>query len=216
MIRLAVAEDNSFLADSIREKCSFFNDLKLKFIGVNGVDLLEKLAEDSNIDVILMDIQMPEMNGIETTRNVKKKYPQIKVVMLTVFDDEENIFDAIQAGADGYLLKDESAMVLHQGLLEITNGGAPMSPAIALKTLKLLRSPLPTNTSNSDQETFELSAREINVLEQLSEGLNYKEIAANLLISAGTVRKHIENTYKKLHVHNKVEALKVAQRARII
>lgn len=136
--------------------------------------------------------------------------------MLTVFDDEENIFDAIQAGADGYLLKDESAMVLHQGLLEITNGGAPMSPAIALKTLKLLRNPLTPSTPDSEQETFELSAREINVLEQLSEGLNYKEIAANLLISAGTVRKHIENTYKKLHVHNKVEALKVAQRARII
>lgn len=215
MIRLAVAEDNSFLADIIQEKISFFSDLKLKFIGHNGNDLLNKLELDSNIEVILMDIQMPELDGIRTTSLVKQKYPQIKIIMLTVFDDEDNIFNAIQAGADGYLLKDENASILHAGITDICNGGAPMSPSIALKALKLLRQPI-TNDSEKSGEDFGLGKREIEVLEQLSKGLNHKEIAENLNISSSTVRKHIENTYKKLQVRNKVEALSIARKERII
>ncbi len=215
MIKIAVAEDNSFLAKSIEEKCSFFNDLKLKFIGINGQHLIELLTTDHNVDVILMDIEMPQMNGIEATLHVKTKYPQIKVIMLTVFDDEENIFKAIQAGADGYLLKDESAGVLHKGILEIMEGGAPMSPPIALKALKLLRNPLTLKHKPTEQD-YNLTKREVEVLEQLAKGRNYGQIAQNLTISEGTVRKHIENTYKKLQVHNKMEAVAIAKDARII
>lgn len=215
MIKIAVAEDNTFLAKSIEEKCSFFTDLKLKFIGNNGRHLLTLLEKDHTIDVILMDIEMPKMNGIEATAKVKLNYPQIKVIMLTVFDDEDNIFKAIQAGADGYLLKDENASFLHKGILEIMQGGAPMSPQIALKALKLLRNPLPKNDKVSHKD-YKLTKREIQVLEQLSKGLNYKEIATNLSISDGTVRKHVENTYKKLQVHNKIEAISIAKNARII
>jgi DNA-binding NarL/FixJ family response regulator len=217
MIRIAVAEDNAFLAKSIQEKLALFpGELKFKFHAFNGKQFLEKLAEDTTIDVILMDIQMPEMDGIETTRIISEKYPHIKVIMLTVLDDEESIFQAILAGANGYLLKDENPKVLLQSILSIIEGGAPMSPGIALKALRLLRNPLKPEEEKSGIPKPELSAREIDVLTQLSKGMDYKQIAENLIISPSTVRKHIENIYNKLQAHNKIEAVKIAQKHRII
>ena len=215
MIKIALAEDNNFLAHSIEEKLSFFDELQFKFRSKNGSELLQKLAKDHNIDVILMDIQMPEMDGIEATQKVKEKYPQIHIVMLTVFDDEENIFRSIQAGADGYLLKDENPQMLHDGILDIMNGGAPMTPSIALKALKLLRNPFDKNRNEASPK-YELTSRETEVLEQLSRGLNYNEIGSNLFISPATVRKHIENIYRKLQVHNKLEAVNLAKKERLI
>ncbi|MCF8367045.1 MAG: response regulator transcription factor [Bacteroidales bacterium] len=215
MIKIALAEDNDFLAYSIQEKISFFDDLKFKFRGKNGSDLVEKLTADHNVDVVLMDIQMPEMDGITATALVKQKFPQIRIIMLTVFDDEENIFKSIQAGADGYLLKDENAGNLHRGILEIMEGGAPMTPSIARKALKLLRNPDET-VSRDNAPDYDLTKREIEVLEHLSKGLNYSEIADNLFISQGTVRKHIENIYRKLQVRNKLEAVNLAKKERII
>ena len=214
MIKIALAEDNGFLARSLEERISFFPDLKFKFIGINGADLLKKLEVSSNLNIILMDIQMPEMDGIEATRLVKQNYPHIKVIMLTVFDDEENIFKSIQAGADGYLLKDINPEELHEGIVEIMNGGAPMTPSIALKALKLLRNPL--SREKKSKKDYELTKREIEVLEQLSGGLNYNEISINLFISPATVRKHIENIYRKLQVRNKLEAVNLARKERII
>lgn len=205
-IKIAVAEDNNFLAKSVIEKLSFFDKLSFKFRAHDGNDLIEKLAENHNLDVILMDIQMPGLNGIEATQIVKNKYPHIKIIMLTVFDDETRIFKAIKSGANGYLLKEVDAQILYKSIVEVVNGGAPMSPSIALKTLNLLRNPIEIN----DRETLEkvkLSPRETTILEQLSKGLNYNEIAENLIISPSTVRKHIENIYKKLQVHSKMEAV---------
>ncbi|MFC0876733.1 response regulator [Saccharicrinis sp. FJH2] len=215
MIRIALAEDNNFLAQSIQEKISFFNDLTLKFRAKEGNDLLAKLDSDHNIDVILMDIQMPRMDGIVATANVKEKYPQIKIIMLTVFDDEANIFKSIQSGADGYLLKDEDAETIHNSIVEIMEGGAPMTPSIALKALKLLRNPVKPS-EEPPKKNYELSVRETEVLEQLSRGLNYNEISANLFISPATVRKHIENIYRKLQVRNKLEAVNLANKERLI
>lgn len=214
-VRIAIADDNFFLTKVIEEKLSFFNELKLKFTAVNGQDLVEKLKQDSIVDLILMDIEMPVMNGIEATEEVKKKYPHIKIVMLTVFDNDENIFNSIKAGADGYLLKDIEPQNLYNGIMETINGGAAMTPSIALKTLKLLRNPVEFKT-NEEKEEIKLSAREIDVLEQLSKGLNYNAIAENLFLSPSTVRKHIENIYKKLQVHNKLEAIQKAERIKLI
>lgn len=217
MIRIAVAEDNPFLAKSIQEKLALFpGELKFKFHAFNGKLFLEKLAEDTTVDVILMDIQMPEMDGIETTRIISEHYPQIKIIMLTVLDDEESIFQAILAGANGYLLKDENPRVLLQSILSIVEGGAPMSSGIALKALRLLRNPIKPDEEKSDAKRPELSPREIEVLNQLSKGMDYKQIAENLIISPSTVRKHIENIYSKLQAHNKIEAVKIAQKHRII
>jgi DNA-binding NarL/FixJ family response regulator len=214
MVRIVIVDDNVFLQKAVAEKLSFFEDLTLKFTALNGIDLLDKLAKNKNIDLILMDIEMPECNGIEATKLVKDKYPQIKIIMLTVFDNDENIFNAIKAGADGYLLKEVNPKELHQGIHETMNGGAAMNPSIALKTLKLLRNPVEFNTT--EQEEIKLSTREIEVLEQLSKGLNYNVIAENLFLSPSTVRKHIENIYTKLQVHNKLEAIQKAKNNKLI
>jgi len=214
-IKIAIVDDNTFLIKTVEEKLSFFEDLEVKFTAMNGEDLLEKLNQNHNLDLILMDIEMPIKNGIETTEKVKQKYPHIKIIMLTVFDNDENIFNAIKAGADGYLLKEINAGDLHTGITETLNGGAAMNPSIALKTLKLLRNPYVAE-DKKDLETIKLTDREINVLEHLSKGLSYNAIAANLILSTGTIRKHIEHIYRKLQVHNKLEAVQKARRNNII
>lgn len=215
MIRIAIVDDNYFLTKTIEEKLSFFDDFSVRFLSGDGVELLERLEENHNIDLILMDIEMPNMNGIEATLAVKARYPHIRILMLTVFDNDENIFNAIKAGADGYLLKEINAKQLQQGILETLNGGAAMHPSIAFKTLKLLRDPVDFGNTAS-QEEIKLSQREIEVLEQLSKGLNYLSIADNLILSPSTVRKHIENIYTKLQVHNKLEAVEKARNNKII
>jgi DNA-binding NarL/FixJ family response regulator len=208
-IKIAIAEDNSFLLKSVTDKLALIGGNTIKLTAENGKILLEKLEGNQNIDVILMDIQMPEMDGISATAEVKKKYPHIKVIMLTVFDDDENIFKAIQAGANGYLLKETGPEDLENGLNEILEGGAPMTPIIAAKALSLLRQP-PQFLNEIEENP--LSSRENEVLTQLSKGLNYQEIAENLIISPSTVRKHIENIYKKLQVRNKMEAVQKADK----
>ncbi|HPF96997.1 MAG: response regulator transcription factor [Flavobacteriaceae bacterium] len=214
-IKIAIVDDNSFLISTVKEKLSFFEDIDFKFSAMNGSDLLTKLEENHNLDLLLMDIEMPVLNGIETVEIVKQKYPQIKIIMLTVFDNDENIFKAIKAGADGYLLKDVNPKVLYEGIKETLNGGAAMNPSIALKTLRLLRNPIEFENER-DQEDIKLSQREVEVLEQLSKGLSYSVIANNLFLSSGTVRKHIENIYKKLQVHNKLQAVQKAKKNNII
>lgn len=214
-IKIAIVEDNTFLAKAVADKLSFFSDIELKFCAGDGSQLLAKLQEAHTVDLILMDIEMPVLNGIETTAVVKSKYPQIKIIMLTVFDNDEHIFNAIKAGADGYLLKDVNPDQLHQGILETLDGGAAMNPSIAMKTLKLLRNP-DALISEADRDDITLSKREVQVLEQLATGLSYTDIAENLFLSPSTVRKHIENIYKKLQVHSKIEAVQKAKKHNLI
>ncbi|UPT72294.1 MAG: response regulator transcription factor [Flavobacterium sp. JAD_PAG50586_2] len=213
-VRIAIVDDNVFLQKAVAEKLSFFDDLVLKFTAIHGNDLQQKLEKNKSIDLILMDIEMPECNGIEATKIIKSKYPQIKIIMLTVFDNDENIFNAIKAGADGYLLKEVNPNDLYNGIIETLNGGAAMNPSIALKTLKLLRNPV--NFEQKTDEDIKLTVREVEVLEQLSKGLNYNIIADNLFLSPATVRKHIENIYNKLQVHNKLEAVQKARNNNLI
>jgi len=215
MTELGIIDDNYFLIKSIEEKLSFFDDLKIKFTANNGNDLMDKLKEYSHLDLLLMDIEMPQMNGIEATRAVKDRYPHIKIIMLTVFDNDEHIFNAIKAGADGYLLKDVNAKMLYNGIMETMNGGAAMNPSIALKTLKLLRNPIDFDTAE-EKDKINLSSREAEVLEHLSKGLTYTVIAENLFLAPATVRKHIENIYAKLQVHSKLEAVQKAKRNNLI
>lgn len=214
MIKIALVDDNSFLLKTTQEKLSFFDDLSIRMIAYDGYEILESLEKNHNIDLILMDIEMPGMNGIDATLHIKAKYPQIKILVLTVFDDDENIFNVIKAGADGYLLKEITPRDLYQGIQETLNGGAAMNPSIAFKTLKLLRNP--QNFESKCELEVKLSPREIEVLEQLSKGLSYNVIAQNLYLSPSTVRKHIENIYTKLQVHNKLEAVEKARNNNLI
>lgn len=215
MIKIAIVDDNSFLITAVKEKLSFFDDIMVAFTAMNGVDLLDKQSKNHKVDMILMDIEMPIMNGIETTEKVKTRDPSIKIIMLTVFDNDENIFKAIKAGADGYFLKEVNPQELYNGIIETMNGGAAMTPSIALKTLKLLRNPINLEDLMPIEEV-KLTTREIEVLEQLSKGLKYNFIAENLFLSVGTVRKHVENIYTKLKVHNKLEAIQKAKNNNLI
>jgi DNA-binding NarL/FixJ family response regulator len=205
-ITIAIAEDNELALKSILKKLSFFNDLSVMFAAGNGTDLLNKFISQQP-DIVLMDIEMPVMDGIIATRQLKEQYPQVKVLMLTTFDDDDKIFNAILAGASGYLIKDESAEAIYKAINDIYNGGAAMSSGIALKTLNHIKSTAPALPPDSQSV---LSQREMEILTELKNGLGYKQIASRLFISEGTVRKHIEHIYRKLQVNNKVSAVNIA------
>ncbi len=209
-IKIGVAEDVPELARIIKQKFMAFEGVDLIFIASNGIELQEKLKENK-VDVILMDINMPIMNGIDATRKVKEKYPDIKVIMHTVFDEEDKVFESILAGATGYLLKDDKPSKILLSIEEAMEGGAPMSVSIASKVLTFIK----TDTQKSI-EKFNLTQRELQILQRIGKGENYQQIADILFISPKTVRNHIEKIYKKLHVHNKVDAVTVAMKNKLI
>lgn len=206
MINLAIAEDNSLALRSIKEKLASYTDVAIKIIAMNGQDLLQKITSKP-IDVVLMDIEMPLINGVEATRKLKQLNPAIKVLALTTFDDDEKIFEMLMAGASGYMLKEETPENIYKAITDSLSGGAFMSASIALKVINLMRNPL---TTNEQKTNYELTQRELQILEQLKNGLTYEQIANNLFISYGTVRKHVENIYRKLQVNNKVNAIQIA------
>jgi len=218
-IPIAIVDDSSqnrlFLADQIKHS----EDITVCFTSKNGVEFLEKMKstdKELHPSIVLMDIEMPEMNGIETVKYARKIYPDLKFLMLTVFDDDEKIFEAIKNGASGYLLKDEktSTIIDHiQQLVEL--GGAPMSPSIARKALSLLsRSSMDglinENKNTRNELTEWLSDRECEVLKLLVEGKDYRAIAEKLFLSTHTIRKHIANIYDKLHVNSKAQVIHLA------
>lgn len=203
--RIAIAEDNVASLQLIEKKLSVFETFQVAIVASNGDDLLNKM-KDQPVDLVLMDIEMPVMDGIVATRLVKERYPATRVLMLTVFDDDDRIFQSILAGSSGYLLKEEPIEVLTKAIQDICNGGAAMSPGIALKTINYIRQ---TVAAPAGSDTSLLSQRETEILVELKNGLGYKQIATRLYISEGTVRKHIENIYRKLQVNNKMSAVRV-------
>lgn len=212
-IKIAIAEDNPNLARSVSDTVTSFENIELLFVARNGKELLQKIASDVP-DIILMDINMPLMDGIEATQKVKYHFPQIKIIMLTVFDEEDKIFQSILAGASGYLLKDEKPAKLFAAIEETLAGGAPMSSIIAAKSLQMIRGK--AKEIEPEKNDFKLTKREIEILEYLSKGDNYQKIAEQIFVSPKTVRKHIENIYSKLQVHNKIEAIQVASRNKLL
>ncbi len=217
-IPIAIVDDNASLIHSISRNLLLFEEVKILFLAKNGIDLLNKLKENAIPKVILMDIEMPQMNGIQAAYEVFQRHGDaIKIIMFTVFDQEDKIFDAIQAGASGYLMKDEKPSTIINAINEVLAGGSPMSSVIATKTLELLRRKNTSQTSDNQQnsilpEDFELTKREIEILQLISKGLAYKQIAERLFVSDKTIKKHIENIYTKLHVNSKYEAMQLAQR----
>ena len=215
MVKILIVEDNFFLKKALEEKLSNFSDIAIKDTAQNGEEAIAILEKNHVVDLILMDIEMPIMNGIKATEIIKSNYPQIKIIMITVCDNDDNVFNAIKAGADGYLLKETKAEKIYEAIRETLAGGAVMSPSIALKTLQLLKNPRVFDFSEAT-EMVELTTREIEVLEQLSKGLKNKEIAENLFLSFFTVKKHIENIYRKLQAHNRIEMLQKAKQNKLI
>jgi len=212
MITLAIVEDNLSAQRALKEKLNGFSDLSIQFVAANGFEVIQQLQSDASVNMILMDIEMPVVNGIEATRLIKNEYPQIKIVMITIYDDDESIFNAIKAGADSYILKETKADKIYDTIIDTMNGGAVMSPSIAARALRVLKeysNTMPPNHMRSEADT--LSLREKEILENLSTGLTNKQIAELLFISPFTVKRHIENIYRKLQAQNRTELLSKAK-----
>jgi DNA-binding NarL/FixJ family response regulator len=191
--------------------------MQLVFIAFDGNDCLEQLKglpHDKLPQVIFMDLEMPGLDGIETIRMAKSLYPPIHFIVLTVFDDEEKIFEAIKAGASGYLLKHEPASILHEAVVNVLDfGGAPMSPAIARKALKLLSTGASFSGTDHNHDFPEsITEREKEILRFTINGWDAKRISAELNVSVLTIRKHIANIYNKLHVNSKAQVISLAHK----
>ncbi|HQZ75089.1 MAG TPA: response regulator transcription factor [Chitinophagaceae bacterium] len=212
---IALTEDNNINRNTFLQKMNLLGNMQLAFVAANGNECLEQLKgmpQSKLPQVIFMDLEMPQMDGIETIRLAKSLHPQIHFIVLTVFDDDEKIFEAIKSGASGYLLKHEPAGVLQEAIMNVLEyGGAPMSPAIARKALQLMsRSSIDASLSKKNPLPEMITTREEEILRHMVNGWDAKRIASELDISVLTVRKHIANVYEKLHVQSKAEIISMA------
>ncbi|MEI9943977.1 MAG: response regulator transcription factor [Chitinophagaceae bacterium] len=215
--KVALAEDNSVNRNTFIQKIKVLDNIEVIFTAINGDDCLDQLKglpHTRQPQVIFMDLEMPGMDGIETINIAKSLYPQIHFIVLTVFDDEEKIFEAIKAGASGYLLKHEPAQVLKDAIVNVLEtGGAPMSPPIARKALQLLgRSSHENSSSAGPSLPASVTERESEILQHMVNGWDAKRIASELDLSVLTVRKHIANIYDKLHVNSKAQVISLAHK----
>jgi len=216
-ISIAIVDDKLQSRVSLSEKIIYTKEIVVLFAANNGEDFLDKMKalKTGRPQAVLMDIEMPLINGIEAVAIGASLFPETKFLMLTVFDDEDKIFEAIQAGASGYLLKDERVDKIISSIKEmVEEGGAPMSPGIARKAFAILSKANLTEKANKDQT--DLSGREMEILKLLVEGYDFRGTAEKLFISPNTVRKHIGNIYQKLHINSKAQAIRLAMKKRWI
>ena len=203
-ITLAIVEDLDEVRDGLKNFISLSSDFKILDTFKTAEEALHDIPK-LQPDIVIMDINLPGMNGIECIRQVKDKTPSTQFMMFTVYENDEKVFEALKAGASGYLLKNTGLVQLIESLKELHNGGSPMSANIARKLVTVFR--------DKEKETTSvevLSARENEILQLLAKGLLYKEIADQLAISVSTVRQHIHHIYEKLHVQNRTEAINKA------
>jgi DNA-binding NarL/FixJ family response regulator len=200
-IRVAIVEDNHFIRMALGEILNRSEGFSVTSIFESAEEAVKEIPKTPP-DVVLMDINLGKMNGIEALEVLKVKCPDVKFMICTVYEDNENVFDALAAGANGYMLKQTKPMELLDAIRDLMNGGAPMSKQIAAKVVASFR-----KKEQSKSPLIEnLSHREREILDMLVKGKLYKEIAFELNIATETVRKHVYNVYKKLHVNNRVEA----------
>jgi DNA-binding NarL/FixJ family response regulator len=207
--QLLIFEDNARLRQSLELLLNDETNFQVA-AAYPDCDKADKQVEKYNADLVVMDIDMPGIGGVEGVKRIKNANPEVKVVMHTMFDDDNRIFDSICAGADGYMLKNTSPLQLVNALQEVMNGGAPMSPFVAQKVFQHFRQ------AKTASEQFNLTAREKEILELLVKGNSYKMIADKSHVSIDTVKKHLQNIYHKLHVNCGTEAVVKALQHKIV
>lgn len=203
-VKILLYDDNEALRQSIETLLNEEPDLDF-VAGIPNAETVETDIRELQPEVVLMDIDMPVIDGVEAVRRIRKMSPNLPIIMLTVFDDNENIFKAICAGASGYILKRYASLEVPAAIRNVLTGGAPMTGTVARKVLQMI-----PPAHNSDQEKTDLSEKEISILQLLVQGFSYKMIAAHLKISHDTVRFYIKKIYDKLHVHSATEAVSKA------
>ncbi len=202
-ITLTIVEDLEEVRDGLKNFISLSSDFTVLDTYKTAEEALVGIPQ-LKPDIVIMDINLPGMSGIECIRHIKNKIPSTQFMMFTVYENDEKVFDALKAGASGYLLKNTGLVQLIEALKELYNGGSPMSANIARKLVTVFRE------QNKTENIETLSPRENEILQLLSKGLLYKEIADQLHISTATVRQHIHKIYEKLHVQNRTEAINKA------
>lgn len=201
-IKIALFDDNDLLRDSMKMLLEDTEDLQLVGSFPHCRDVVKNVKE-TQPDAVIMDIDMPRVNGIEAVKLIRKNYPTVHILMQTVFEDTEKVFAAIKAGANGYILKNAPSNDILDAIREVYTGGAPMTPSIAKKVLLHFQS----DPSVPVKEEYNLSVREKEVLSLLVQGCSYKMIADKLFITYATVRAHMTKIYEKLHVSSMTEAV---------
>lgn len=214
-IRVTIFDDNKKLLDSLDALIDGSPGFQIGGTFSNCSNLISDI-EKSQPDVILMDIEMPGMNGIEAVKVVKQKFPKINVMMQTAFENDEHVFEAICAGASGYILKSTPPSRILECIVEVYQGGSPMSPTVARKVLGFLQQPKSEQKTTTAAETYNLSSREKEVLACLVNGMSYKMIADSCNITYETVRSHMKKIYEKLHVASMTEAVAKAINQKIV
>lgn len=212
MLKVAVFDDNRDRREGLALLIGTAPDMECVGRFEDCRDVVRHVAETSP-DVVLMDIDMPHVNGIEGVEQIKKSFPKVRVLMQTVFEDDDKVFASILAGADGYLLKQSTPTRVLQGIHEVMEGGAPMTPTIARKVLSFFNKK--GRITGKDSE-FDLSERELEILRLLVDGLTYKKIAERCSISYATVNSHVSRIYDKLQVRSVASAVSLALREGLV
>ena len=214
MIKVAIVDDNAVNRKTIAEKLQPYEDIVFLFEAKNGQDFflkLEKLPLEEHPNVVLMDLEMPVLDGISTISTASIRFPDVKFIVLTIYEDNDRIFEAIKAGASGYLLKEDKAVNILEALKNVTeHDGIPMSPAIARRAMKLLSQSAKPSKISQTPEDYQLSSREMEILKEIVTGSSLQDVADKLFISPNTVRTHVNNIYKKLHLNSRSQIINLA------
>ena len=215
-MKIGIVEDHFINRKIIKEKILPYEDIHIVIEAENGnnfFDLMKNLRKEDYPQVVLIDLEMPVLDGISTISLSSIRYPSIKFIVLTIYEDNDKIFDAIKAGASGYLLKEDKAINIVDAIANVIEyDGIPMSPAIARRAMKLLSGITQNNSTLEKIEDYQLSSREIQILKEIVGGNNPSDIAEKLFISPNTVRTHVNNIYKKLHLNSRAQVISLAHK----
>lgn len=218
-LKICIVEDHDIFRKRLSELLNFYPELSLVFTAGSAESFFEKMDRNEGKEIpqiVLMDIELPGMSGIEATFQLSENYPEVDVIMFTVFEDDERIFESIKVGASGYLLKDTPIDDVVRSIKEISEGGSPISPSIAKKVMGMVKNGNKIIEQEKLENPFDLSAAELKILEHVIEGKTNNQIAEDVFLSPWTIKTHIKNIYKKMHVNSRAAAVRLALKRNVV